>query len=186
MRKIIYLLILAFIFLGVIGYAIAIVLTSPGGKPVASATPSATKNSSSSPIATESEKTTVKVYMIKLADNGPVGCGDFLIPVDRQIPKTTTILRATLDELLSLRRTEFPDAQVYSSLFSSNLKTESVSIVNGKAIIKLTGTVSLGGVCDSPRVEAQLTETAKQFPTVKEVEIFINNQPIKDVLSEKG
>jgi hypothetical protein len=132
------------------------------------------------------EEQTITVYMVKLGDNGPLGCGDTLVAIDRQIPKTQAVLRAAIDELLSLKRSEFPNAEVYSGLFSSSLTTDSVTLNNGNAIIKLTGTISLGGVCDSPRVESQLTETAKQFPTVKEVEIYINEKPLKDILSEKG
>ena len=49
----------------------------------------------------------------------------------------------------------------------------------------LAGKLLLGGVCDDPRVEAQLVETARRFSTVREVEIVINGKPLKEVLSEK-
>jgi len=43
----------------------------------------------------------------------------------------------------------------------------------------------LGGVCDAPRVEAQIEQTALQFSTVHEVAVFINDVPLEDVLSLK-
>jgi len=38
---------------------------------------------------------------------------------------------------------------------------------------------------DNPRVEQQLNETALQFSTVQEVQIYLNNQTLKDALSLK-
>jgi len=71
-------------------------------------------------------------------------------------------------------------------LYQSDLQLESISLENGIAVINLTGTMALGGVCDIPRVEAQLESTVLQFSTVQEVSIFVNGKPLKDVLSLKG
>jgi hypothetical protein len=43
----------------------------------------------------------------------------------------------------------------------------------------------LGGVCDSPRVQAQIEQTALQFSTVSEVEVFVNDTPLEEVLSQQ-
>jgi len=40
----------------------------------------------------------------------------------------------------------------------------------------------VGGVCDEPRVQAQLRETALQFSTVDSVSIFINGIQLEDAL----
>jgi len=58
-------------------------------------------------------------------------------------------------------------------------------IEDGVATVNLVGTMMLGGVCDNPRVEAQLIQTALQFPTVSEVHFFINDTPLEEVLSLK-
>jgi hypothetical protein len=65
------------------------------------------------------------------------------------------------------------------------LKADSVSIVNAKATIHLSGTLRLSGVCDNPRVEAQIEETALQFATVKQVQVFVNNIVLEKALSLK-
>jgi hypothetical protein len=44
----------------------------------------------------------------------------------------------------------------------------------------------LGGVCDNPRVEAQIEETALQFATVSEVAVFVNGKPLEEIISLKG
>ena len=43
----------------------------------------------------------------------------------------------------------------------------------------------MGGECDAPLIQAQLEQTAFQYDTVKEVDITVNNQPLKTLLSSK-
>jgi hypothetical protein len=43
----------------------------------------------------------------------------------------------------------------------------------------------MGGDCDTPRVLAQVKQNVLQFPTVKNVTIFINGKPLSDVFSLK-
>jgi len=69
--------------------------------------------------------------------------------------------------------------------YFTSLEVDGVNLRDGKAIVALKGTLTLSGVCDNPRVEAQLTETGKQFDNVKEVEVLINGKPLKDALSGK-
>lgn len=63
---------------------------------------------------------------------------------------------------------------------------ESIEIDDqGLAIVRLSGTYLLGGVCDDPRFEAQIKETVAQFPQVKKVQVLINDKPLEEILSEK-
>ena len=41
----------------------------------------------------------------------------------------------------------------------------------------------MAGICDEPRIESQIIETAKQFWTVKTVKVFINGKPMKKCVS---
>jgi hypothetical protein len=139
--------------------------------------------------ATPSGPNTVKFFLVAINDNGVsgklIGCGDSLVPVIQEIAPTQGVLRAALEALLGLQQQYYGQTGLYNALYQSNLTIEDVRIENGKATIRLTGRLLLGGVCDNPRLEAQLVETAMQFSTVKEVAIFVNDQPLKDVLSEK-
>jgi hypothetical protein len=132
---------------------------------------------------------TVKIFLIALEDNGQsgilVGCGDSSVPVTVVIPRTQGVLKAALEKLLSIKEQYYGESGLYNALYQSDLKLKSVTIDEGKAIIHLTGTVMLGGVCDAPRVEAQIRQTALQFSTVSDVEVFINDIPLEDVLSQK-
>jgi hypothetical protein len=131
----------------------------------------------------------VQIYLIALEDNGvsgkPVGCGDSAVPVRVEIQPTQGVLKAAYEALLSIKSQYYGESGLYNSLYQSDLHLQSAKIENGTAVIHLTGQLMLGGECDDPRVGAQLEETAKQFPTVKDVSIFINDRPLADVLSLK-
>ncbi len=131
----------------------------------------------------------VKVYLIAVGDNGVsgdlIGCGDSAVAVDVEIAPTQGVLKAAFQALLSIKTRDYGQSGLYNALYQSSLQLDSVKIENGTATINLSGSLLLGGECDNPRVEAQLTKTALQFVTVKQVSIFINGKPLKDVLSLK-
>jgi hypothetical protein len=131
----------------------------------------------------------VKIYLIAINDNGKsgpkIGCNDSVLPVQVQISPTKGVLKAALTALLGLKDQYYGQSGLYNSLYQSSLQLKSVGIVSGKATIYLTGTLTQGGECDSPRVKAQLEYTALQFSTVKQVVIYLNNKLLNDVLSLK-
>lgn len=131
----------------------------------------------------------VKIVLIALEDNGQsgtlVGCGDSAIPINVTIPRTQGVLRAALEKLLAAKQQFYGESGYYNALYQSDLRVQDVTIEQGKAIIRLTGALVLGGTCDAPRVEAQLEQTALQFSTVTDVAVFINDVPLAEVLSTK-
>jgi spore germination protein GerM len=66
-------------------------------------------------------------------------------------------------------------------LYQSELSVQGIGIEEGVATINLTGTIQTGGVCDAPRIEAQIEQTALQFVTIQSVNILINGQPLAAV-----
>ncbi len=132
---------------------------------------------------------TVQIFLIAMDDNGgsgaKVGCGDSVVPVQVQIPPTRGVLKAALEALLANKDQFYGQSGLYNSLYQSDIKLESVAIKEGKATIQLSGALKLGGECDNPRVEAQILQTALQFSTVSEVEVFLNGKPLKEALSLK-
>ncbi|MBI5301917.1 MAG: GerMN domain-containing protein [Chloroflexi bacterium] len=131
----------------------------------------------------------VKLFFVALEDNGKsgkkIGCDDSIIAVERAIPATTAPLTAVLRELLAVRDTKYGQSGLHNALAMSDLKIESVSVINERAEIRLSGSLKLGGVCDNPRVDAQIKETALQFATVKRVAVWINGKPLETLLSDK-
>jgi hypothetical protein len=101
------------------------------------------------------------------------------------IPRTQGVLRAALEKLLSAKQQFYGESGYYNALYQSDLQVSSVVIEQGKAIIHLTGSIVLGGTCDAPRVEAQIEQTALQFSTVNEVDVFVNDVPLEEALSTR-
>jgi spore germination protein GerM len=133
----------------------------------------------------------VKIFVIAVDDNGktgiPVGCGDSVVPVQVEIPTTQGVLKAALQALLSVKSQYYGQSGLYNALYQSDLQVESVNIDNnGKASVYLTGSLVMGGECDTPRVQAQVEQTVLQFSTVKKVSIFINGKPLADLVSLKS
>lgn len=133
----------------------------------------------------------VKLFFIALNDNGKsgkrIGCGDSVVSVAKPVQPTTEPLIAALEELLLVKTQFFGQSGLYNALYQSDLRLQSVSISKGGvATVQLLGTQAISGVCDDPRIIAQLRETALQFPSVREVQIFINTYPIEQLLSGKG
>lgn len=144
------------------------------------------------PTSTPSQgSTSIKIFLIALEDNGAtgkkIGCNDSVVPVIMNIEPTLAVLKASLTELLKLQgERNYGTSGFYNSLYQSHLSIDSLNIVNREAIIKLKGTLTLGGVCDDPRAKAQLEETALQFNTIVKVSIFINGIPLAQLLSGQG
>jgi len=133
--------------------------------------------------------TRVKIFLIALNDNGKsgplVGCGDSVVGVERETAPTAAPLTAALKELLALHAQTYGQSGFYNALYQSDLQVERVAIVNGAATIQLTGTLMLGGVCDDPRVAAQIQNTALQFSTVRSVVVLLNGVPLEQMLGGK-
>ena len=134
--------------------------------------------------------TRTNIYLVAVGDEGEsgeeIGCGDSLIPVEVEIEPTIAPMTAALEKLLAIDTREYGQSGLYSALYRSDLTVEGIDIEDREAIINLSGELVAGGVCDTPRIQAQLRQTALQYSTVDEVSIFINGEPLDDLLSEQG
>lgn len=127
----------------------------------------------------------VKVFLVALDDAGKkgrkIGCDDSLVPVTRTVRAGREPLRGALEELLSLPR-EY-EGGLSNFWRGERLKLRSVSVRRGTATIRITGTLLVAGVCDVPRIEEQIKETARQFPGVRRVRVFVNGRPLSEAIS---
>ncbi|MEZ4869175.1 MAG: LysM peptidoglycan-binding domain-containing protein [Caldilineaceae bacterium] len=126
--------------------------------------------------------THTNIYLVALEDDGrsgmEIGCGDSIVPVEVEIEPTIAPLTAALEKLFSINQRFYGESGLYNALYQSNLAIERIDIENGVASIYLTGNLQIGGVCDEPRLRAQLEETALQYYTIDEVRIFVNGEPL--------
>jgi hypothetical protein len=133
----------------------------------------------------------VNTYMIALGDGGktgePIGCGDSLVPVPIDIAGGATTeakITQALTKLFSFHNRDYGQSGFINALAPSQLKVDKVALQGSTAAVYLSGTVSLGGVCDTPRVSGQITATADQFPSVARVIIIVNGGPIDSPAGE--
>jgi hypothetical protein len=120
----------------------------------------------------------IKVYLVKVGDKGKhgkkIGCDDSLYSVTRTVKATSAPLKAAIEELLSMSNEEG------NYWKGENLKVEKASIIHGAANIYITGNgPQVAGVCDEPRITSQIEATARQFPNVKRVFVYVNGEPLR-------
>ncbi|MFA6072096.1 MAG: GerMN domain-containing protein, partial [Janthinobacterium sp.] len=77
-------------------------------------------------------------------------------------------------------------AGLYNSLAKQNWTLDSVLIINSEAIIKFSGKYVGLGVCEDPRIKAQIEKTALQFATIKKVSIFVDGVSLTKLMSARG
>ena len=131
----------------------------------------------------------VTAYYVMLDDGGSngvrFGCNDSLVAVARPSPGAGEPLPAAVGALLEASTEAGPPkpaAGVYNALSASDLKFLSGSFDGTTVTVYLAGTLRLGGVCDAPRVEAQLTQTAVAAVGAIRAEIYINGMGLAEAL----
>lgn len=121
--------------------------------------------------------TIIKLALLDTAaiSNGKARGCDRVVMINREIAATSSVLNAAMRELFAEEREEVSGAFNFITRTNDTLMFERATIEAGTAHIYLTGSLSgLAGVCDDPRAQIQIEETALQFPSVARVEIYLN------------
>jgi hypothetical protein len=141
--------------------------------------------------------TTADIFLIAVDDNGQtgtkIGCGDSLVPVNDMvtIPGTATdqqvadSITAALTKLFSMHDMNYGQSGLYNALYRSNLMVDRVTYTSAATRVALSGTLELGGECDNPRVEAEITQAIVQFTPGVVPTITLNGQILANALSLK-
>lgn len=127
----------------------------------------------------------IAVYYVAIDDGGRsgvrFGCNDSLVAVHNADSSITEPLEAAMSRLLS--GTGAPPASgLYNALAASSLRYVSGYLDGTTVVVNLTGAVRPGGVCDLPRIEAQLTHTAVTAVGAIRAEIYVSGVPLAEVL----
>ena len=135
--------------------------------------PAQSQDITTPPVAT-TQTNQATVYMIKPDDNGiatnsiKVGCGDSAVPVT-----TTTIsqydganpvasINAAILAIINMTANQFQAQNLQNPLGDQALSIQSVDQNGTQLVVHLSGQFSFGGVCEMPRVRAQIEETIKK------------------------
>lgn len=115
------------------------------------------------------------------------GC-DTVVMVPQKVNATDNPLNAALDALFMI-----DSVRVHNELYNfiaktrNTLSVRNVRIQDHTAHIWLQGDLSgLGGVCDNPRTNIQITETALYLPAVEQVTLYLNGEENDLVPDAKG
>lgn len=129
----------------------------------------------------------VKIFLIGVGDEGRRGsllsCGDSAVPVTVMLPAEETPLDGALRSLVELPRSVMAETGLANTLVHSQLTLKSARVKEGRAEVRLEGTLrSVPSPCQRDRVRAQLELTVLQFPEIREVGIFIDDEPLDALL----
>ncbi|MFE4543582.1 GerMN domain-containing protein [Arthrobacter sp. NPDC056727] len=127
----------------------------------------------------------IAVYYVAIDDGGRsgvrFGCNDSLVAVHNADASITEPLQAAMSRLLSGAGAP-PASGLYNALSASSLQYVSGYLDGTTVVVNLTGAVQPGGVCDLPRIEAQLTHTAVTAVGAVRAEIYVSGVPLAEVL----
>jgi hypothetical protein len=133
----------------------------------------------------------VTAYYVLVDDGGSngvrFGCNDSLVGVAHTSSAGEDPLHAAVRALLDApadAAPSRPSPDVYNALGGSDLKFLSGSFDGTTVTVYLAGTLSMGGVCDLPRVEAQLTQTAVSAVGAIRAEIHVNGRSLAEALRQ--
>ncbi|WOH18469.1 GerMN domain-containing protein [Paenarthrobacter sp. GOM3] len=126
------------------------------------------------------------VYYVAIDDGGSrgvrFGCNDSLVPV-RGVAIPGDPLSVALGRLLEGGMPVDGDAGLYDALAGSSLRYLSGYMSGSTVVVNLSGSLRPGGVCDIPRIQAQLTHTAVAASGASRAEIYVNGRTLTEALS---
>lgn len=127
------------------------------------------------------ETTKFKVYFSNSKLDPEFTCVK-VFPAAREIPKTQAVARAALEELLK-GPTEKEKEDEYLTNINEGVKIQRLEVKDGVAKVDFNDKLEfqVGGSCRVAAISAQITETLKQFSTIKNVIISINGRT-EDIL----
>jgi len=124
---------------------------------------------------TPEEYMTIKVFMGNFEFDPDATYCDKTYPVTRMIPKTKAVANAAVTELLKgISMQEEDDG--YLTSINAGVKIQSLTIKDSTAYIDFNQALQdkVGGSCLTARIRSQITQTLKQFPSIKNVIISID------------
>lgn len=137
------------------------------------------------------------VYYVLLNDGGSngvrFGCNDSLVGMQEARKAGVEPLPAAINALLAAAPDISPSSpqgktgpDMYNALAASRLTFLSGTFDGTTVTVYLSGSLNPGGVCDVPRLEAQLTQTAVASVGAVRAEVYVNGQRLADALRLDG
>ncbi len=162
---------------------------SPSDPQKTSQSPTVTRAPSISPTPEPQTAVPLTVYYIALDDGGQtgeeVGCGDSLVAAFTEPVIFKNQLKATMDRLLADDNMHHGGSGLYNALYKSDLGFTNGNFAGSTVTVNLKGTIRQSGVCDAPRIQAQLSQAAETAVGADSSVITVNGKPLREVLSSR-
>ncbi|MBT2512404.1 GerMN domain-containing protein [Arthrobacter sp. ISL-30] len=127
------------------------------------------------------------VYYVAVDDGGRqgmrFGCNDSLVAVRAAGTPAGEPLAIALAQLLSPGGQAPATSDLYNALSASSLNYVSGYLHGTTVVVNLSGQLQPGGICDNPRIEAQLTQTAVAATGASRAEIYVDGRNLDELLS---
>ncbi|WP_344300462.1 hypothetical protein [Sinomonas flava] len=129
------------------------------------------------------------IYYVAVGDGGvagpAIGCGDSLVATSTAPERFRDQVAPSMRRLLADHRAMLGQSGLYNALYQSDLTYDGAAYDGRTITVYLSGTFTLAGVCDVPRVTAQLERTAITAAGAAQANILVNGRPLAAVLSLK-
>lgn len=161
----------------------ATLVPSPTETPLPTETPTPTL-----PPPTPSGEDAIYIYYVQPDTDGPVACGDSLVPINTGLARSGDVEADVASALKRLFSKVKGSGELVNPAYLSNIEIESVTFkeFSGLVDVQLKGTyVRSGDHCDDWRVREQVWNTIRQFEGVKTVYILLNGNLLGDILATK-
>jgi len=123
------------------------------------------------------ESINVKVFFGNRKENVNSESCDQVFEIERRIPKTQSVAKQSLLELINGPTSGEGDDGSFSEI-NGNVKINKIIVEGGIAKVGFSKELidGISGSCELQTIKAQIISTLKQFPTIKDVQITIDGK----------
>lgn len=116
----------------------------------------------------------VNVYFGKYSLDSTMAACESVVPIKRTVAKTPAIAQAAINSLLAGLTSS--ENKLYYTSINPGVSLNKLTIENGVAKVDFSSELqkNVGGSCRVASIRAQITQTLKQFPSVKSVVISVD------------
>lgn len=156
--------------------------STPTDTPTATLTPSETptETPTDTPAPAWANPNAIRIYVTHLGTGGPLACGDSLVGISSGFLRSES--GDVEQDIITAINTLFASGQkvgaFHNATYPSNFRVSDVEFKksSGSAVITLSGSyVKPSDYCDAKRYREQVWATARQFPEVNRVTIFLDD-----------